>query len=156
MDVFLGQPPHRRAELCELAADELGLAPSAVEWEKVSLLHEEAYGAAGPRMRLARHYDLWCLEQQRIAASALAMPDLFRRVVEHRRLFFRRGGDAQRGLVAGSVRLVPAAERMQDWRTDFEAMRETMFFEDPPSFDTIMSAMRDLEQRINRQPAEEA
>ena len=133
------------------------VAPERTFWEKVSLLHEEAYGATGPRMRLARHYyDLWCLDQQRVAASALAMPDLFQRVVEHRRLFFRRGGDAQRDLVVGSVRLVPAAERMQEWQADFEAMRETMFFEDPPSFDMIMSAVRDLEQRINRLPPEGA
>ena len=54
------------------------------------------------------------------------------------------------------MRLVTAAERMQDWQADFEAMRETMFFEDPPSFDMIMSAVCDLDQRINRLPPEGA
>ena len=144
-------------------SDELGdcsfvvraVAPERTFWEKVSLLHEETYAAAGPHARLARHYyDLWSLDQKGIAARALAMPGLFRRVAAHRRLFFRRAADAQRALAVGTVRLVPVPERMQDWRDDFEAMGESMFFEDPPSFDAIIVTIRDLEQRINQLPAD--
>jgi hypothetical protein len=131
------------------------VAPERTFWEKVSLLHEQVCRTAEPSARLSRHYyDLWCLDQKGIAASALAMPDLFRRVAEHRRLFFRRALDAQRTLVAGTVRLVPVGERMRDWRVDFEAMRETMFFKDPPLFDVIMATIRNLEQRINALPGD--
>jgi hypothetical protein len=129
------------------------VAPERTFWEKVSLLHEESFKAKGPRGRLARHYyDLWCLEHGGIATSALAMPDLFERVAEHRRLFFRGIAEGQRSLAIGSVRLVPSAERLPVWRGDFESMRDTMFFEDPPTFDMIMATAADLERRINALP----
>lgn len=127
------------------------LAPERTFWEKVSLLHEVEGSAAGPRARLSRHYyDLWCLEQKEIAASAFESPELFRRVAQHRRLFFPRAAAAQRTLELGAVRIVPADERMSGWRTDFEAMRDTMFFEEPPSFETIMATARELESKINQ------
>lgn len=127
------------------------VAPERTFWEKVSLQHEVEGGATGSRVRLSRHYyDLWCLELKQVAASAFESPELFQRVVQHRRLFFRRSAAAQSTLALGTVRIVPAAERMSDWRADFEAMRETMFFEEPPSFDAIMEVARELEQRINQ------
>ncbi len=119
-------------------------------WEKVSLLHEEAYRASSPRTRLARHYyDLWCLDQKGIGAAALGEPLLFHRVVEHRRLFFRANAEAQRSLKPGTVRLVPSVDRMQAWRSDLNAMRDSMFFGEPPSFDEIVLRMSALEKRIN-------
>ena len=127
------------------------VAPERTFWEKVSLLHEMEFGEKGPTARLARHYyDLRCLDQKGVAASALSQPELFAHVAEHRRLFFRRQAKAQRALVVGSVRIVPAVERMPDWREDYDAMRDTMFFEEPPSFDAIMDCARDLEQKINQ------
>ena len=127
------------------------MAPERTFWEKVSLLHELEGRAAGSRARLSRHYyDLWCLEQKQVAASALESPELFRRVAQHRRLYFPRSGTAQGTLDFGTVRIVPAEARVLDWREDFEAMRETMFFEEPPAFEAIMEVVRDLEQRINQ------
>ena len=127
------------------------VAPERTFWEKVSLLHEESFRSAGPRGRLSRHYyDLWCLTQHEIADRALAMPDLFTRVADHRRLYFRGIAEGQRSLAIGSVRLLPAMERLPAWRADFDTMRETMFFEEPPSFDAIMACAHDLELRINR------
>ncbi len=127
------------------------VAPVRTFWEKVSLLHEVEGSATVSRARLSRHYyDLWCLEQKQVAASAFESPELFERVAQHRRLYFRRSAAAQSTLALGTVRIVPAAERMPDWRADFEAMRETMFFEEPPSFDAIMEVARDLEKKLNQ------
>ena len=127
------------------------VSPERTFWEKVSLLHEVEGGATASRARLSRHYyDLWCLEQKQVAASAFESPELFQRVVQHRRLFFRRSAAAQSTLALGTVRIVPADERMPEWRADYDAMREAMFFEEPPSFDAIMSVARKLEQKINQ------
>lgn len=127
------------------------VAPERTFWEKVSLLHEVEGGGAGSRARLSRHYyDLWCLEQNRVSVTAFESPGLFQRVVQHRRLYFRRYAVAQRNLELGTVRIVPSEERMRGWRADFEAMRDTMFFEEPPSFEAIMEVVHDLEQRINQ------
>lgn len=122
------------------------LAPAA------SLLHEETYRTGGnpPAARLARHYyDLWCLIRAGVADAALAEPELFNRVAAHRAVFFRRTREAQDALRQGSLRLLPAAERQQDWKRDYEAMRETMFFGDPPQFDKILEIVGEFERRFN-------
>ncbi len=137
------------AELASSSFKVRAVAAERTFWEKVSLLHEAVYTSAGPGARLSRHYyDLWCLDQKGVGATALGMPELFRSVAAHRRLFFRRAAEAQRALNLGTLRLVPEAGDMQDWRDDFEAMRE-MFFRDPPSFEVIMAGIQDLEQRVN-------
>lgn len=125
-------------------------------WEKVALLHEEAFRKTGPRARLARHYyDIWCLEKKGVADRALASPELFARVAEHRRSYFRLGGRAQSDLRTGSVRLVPIEERMRAWQADYDATREAMFFGETPTFADLMEGIRLLELRINGvQPGE--
>ena len=128
------------------------LDPKRTFWEKSSLLHEETYRAGGnaPAARLARHYyDLWCLIRAGVGDAARAEPELFNRVVAHRAIFFRRTKKAQDALRPGSLRLLPAAERQQDWKRDYEAMRETMFFGDPPEFDEIMEVVGEFERRFN-------
>ncbi len=138
-------------ELGECSFEVRAVAPERTFWEKVSLLHEEAYRDGGPRARLARHYyDLWCLGQRGVSDRALGDLGLFERVANHRRVFFPRGKGAHRELAPGSVRLVPAEDRLRAWASDYGAMRDTMFFGAPPSFETIMTEIRVLEQRINQ------
>ncbi len=161
-DVEPNQRPIVKPYLASVSGHDLGecsfevraVAAERTFWEKVSLLHEETYRTTEPRARLSRHYyDIWCLDQKGVADRALAAPGLFERVVEHRRSFFRLGGPAQLELLIGSVRLVPAEERMRAWEADYDALREAIFFGEPPTFATITVAMRLLEQRINQLPA---
>lgn len=128
------------------------LDPKRTFWEKASLLHEETYRTGGdpPAARLARHYyDLWCLIRAGIADAALAEPGLFERVAAHRAIFFRRTREAQDALRPGLLRLLPAVERRQDWKRDYEAMRETMFFGEPPEFEEILRVVAEFERRFN-------
>ena len=99
---------------------------------------------------MSRHdYDLYCLIQKGVAADALADPDLFRRVVAHREVFFRRSAEAQASLKPGSLRLVPSAVREPAWRRDYEAMREAMFFGESPSWKDLIQVVGDFEARFN-------
>lgn len=128
------------------------LAPERTFWEKASLLHEETYRpeSSGPPARLARHYyDLWSLIGAGVAQRALANPDLFERVVAHRRVFFRRSREAQHSLKPGSLRLMPAVNLRPAWERDYAAMRETMFFGDVPRFDEILAVVEDFERQFN-------
>lgn len=84
-----------------------------------------------------------------VADRALANAPLFDRIVEHRRIFFRKGGDAQTTLARGTLRLVPAPERRSSWKKDYDAMREAMFFGEAPTFDAILRAVEAFEQRFN-------
>lgn len=160
-DIDPSATPGIRPYIADALPDALGpdtfavqtLDPKRTFWEKAALLHEENYRADGrpPALRLARHYyDLWCLIRAGTGAAALADPELFDRVVAHRSVFFRRTREAQNTLRPGSLRLLPPDERRREWRLDYEAMRETMFFREPPSFDEILKVVGEFEQRFNR------
>lgn len=131
------------------------VAPERTFWEKVALLHEETYreGAAAPKARLARHYyDLWCLITRGVAERAARDTGLFERVAAHRAVFFRRSRDAQASFAPGSLRLVPAHDRRLRWRRDYDAMRESMFFGEAPSFDQILAVVSGFESTFNNKP----
>jgi len=153
--------PTIRPYLAEALPGELGesefsvraLDPKRTFWEKASLLHEETYrtGETGPTARLARHYyDLWCLIRAGVAEAALADLDLFARVAAHRAVFFRKRKEAQESLRPGSLRLLPAIGARADWKRDYEAMREAMFFSEPPAFDEILAVIGQFQDTFNR------
>ena len=128
------------------------LDPRRTFLEKACLLHEETYRAGGkaPAARLSRHYyDLWCLIRAGTADAAVADSGLFNRVVAHRGVFFRRSAEAQTALRPGSLRLRPVSEREPDWRRDYEAMKETMFFGAPPEWSEILRVVGEFEARFN-------
>jgi hypothetical protein len=152
--------PTIRPYLAEALPGELGdsaftvraLDPKRTFWEKASLLHEETYraGDKGPTARLARHYyDLWCLIRAGIADAAMADGDLFARVAAHRAIYFRKRRDAQESLRRGSLRLLPAIEVRGDWKRDYEAMREAMFFSEPPDFEEILDVVGAFQNTFN-------
>lgn len=128
------------------------VAPERTFWEKVALLHEETYreGSAAPKARLARHYyDLWCLITRGVAERAIRDGSLFDRVAAHRAVFFRRSRDAQASFAPGSLRIVPAADRLPLWRRHYDAMRESMFFDEVPDFAEILSVVGRFERNFN-------
>jgi predicted nucleotidyltransferase component of viral defense system len=128
------------------------VAPERTFWEKAMLLHEETFrvGGDGPRARLARHYyDLWCLIRAGVADRAESDPTLFRRVAAHRAVFFRKKKEAQESLRPGSLRILPVQNHVASWKKDYEAMRETMFFEEPPAFEEILRVVADFERNFN-------
>ncbi len=146
--------------LVEVFPDELSdcrftvnaVAPERTFWEKVALLHEETYrqGSAAPKARLARHYyDLWCLITRGVAERAARDTELFERVAAHRAVFFRRSRDAQASFAPGSLRLMPADDRWAQWRRDYDAMRESMFFGDTPEFAEILAVVGRFEEDFN-------
>jgi len=66
---------------------------------------------------MARHYyDLYWLIQAGIADEAAADRELFFRIAEHRKVFFRYTWVDYTTLVPGKLRLVPTDAQLQDWR----------------------------------------
>ena len=166
-DIDPSTTPEIAPYLAEVFPGEIGdstfsvrtLAPERTFWEKVALLHEESYRATpgGPKARLARHYyDLWCLLLAGIGDRARADPGLFDRVVSHRAMFFRKSKEIQASLRRGGLRLVPSADRRTAWKRDYDAMREAMFFGDPPTFDEILAVVSDFERQFNASAEESA
>lgn len=122
-------------------------------WEKAMLLHEETFRPAGKprRARLSRHYyDLWCLIRAGVAAQDADDPGLFDRVASHRQVFFKQRWVDYDALRKGHLRLMPPGEQEPGWRSDYNAMREEMFFEEPPAFDEVLATVREFEEEFNR------
>lgn len=122
-------------------------------WEKAMLLHEETFrpGDKPRKAGLSRHYyDLWCMITKDIGKEALAEPDLFDRVARHRKAFFKQRWVKYETLKKGTLRLQPPPEQMAEWRRDYEAMRQEMFFDEPPPFDKLLKVIGDFEEEFNR------
>ena len=129
------------------------VAAARTFWEKAMLLHEETFRPADRprRARLSRHYyDLWCLIRKGVATQATTDPELFGRVARHRQIFFKISWVDYDTLRKGSLRLLPSLVHLSDWRRDYEAMREEMFFDEPPSFDEVLTVIKQFEEAFNR------
>jgi hypothetical protein len=128
------------------------LAPERTFWEKAMLLHEETYRPAGKarKMRMARHYyDLWCLITKGVGARAVANEGLFARTAAHREIFFNWSWMDYNTLRRGSLRIVPMADQLDEWRRDYEGMQGAMFFGEVPSFEEVLRVVNEFASSFN-------
>jgi len=122
-------------------------------WEKAMLLHEETFRPPDKKRkaRMARHYyDLYCLIQPGIGGRAASNLDLFGRIAAHRQVYFRYTWVDYDTLSPGQLRLVPPDAQLSDWKSDYAAMKEEMFFGTPPAFETLMETVRTFQDEFNR------
>ena len=128
--------------------------PKRTFWEKAMLLHEETFRPVGGKRRkeyMARHYyDLYRLIAAGVADEALADSDLFARVAGHRSVFFRRSWVDYPTLIRGHLRVLPTDDQMADWRSDYNNMRQEMFFGEAPTFETVIEKVRGFQERFNQ------
>jgi Nucleotidyl transferase AbiEii toxin, Type IV TA system len=123
-------------------------------WEKACLLHEETFrpvdGSKPRKFRMARHYyDLWCLLIAGVGERAIAETALFKRVAEHREIFFRYSWVDYSTHKPGSFRLSPPEDHIPMWMADYKAMQGPMFFGPTPSFEEMMVAVSQFEKTFN-------
>lgn len=121
-------------------------------WEKAMLLHEESFRPPDkPRKsRLARHYyDLWCLITKGVAQQAVDDAGLFSRVARHREIFFRWSWVDYATLRPGALRILPDEAQRAAWASDYRAMRQDMFFTEPPAFDEVLRVVGQFEREFN-------
>ena len=103
---------------------------------------------------MARHYyDLWCLINAGIGGKAVNDIELFNRIAAHRQVYFSYSWVDYDTLRPGSLKLVPTAEQLQEWRTDYNSMRSEMFFGEVPSFEDIMRSIAEFQDGFNRKSA---
>ena len=118
------------------------------------LLHEETYRPADKKKRAARmarhYYDLWCLITKGVAEKAISRDDIFIRAAQHRQIYFRWSWMDYSTLRRGSLRMVPPPEQEAEWRRDYRAMNDEMFFGEVPIFDEVLRVVREFQQYFNR------
>ena len=50
----------------------------------------------------------------------------------------------------GALRLVPLADQIQEWRRDYDSMRQEMFFGEVPAFDEMIRVVGEFERQFNQ------
>jgi len=74
----------------------------------------------------------------------------FAECAEHRQSFFRIRWVDYDTLCQGSLRLVPPEDQLKNWRLDYQAMAEEMFFGEVRAFDDIIRIVADFERTFNQ------
>jgi Nucleotidyl transferase AbiEii toxin, Type IV TA system len=133
---------------CEVVALEL----ERTFWEKATILHAEYHRPSDKPIpdRFSRHYaDTAALARHPATADALQNHALRDRVVDWKSKFFGSGWARYDLAGPGTFRLLPPRARHPALARDYQAMRE-MYLSEPPSFDDVLSALAELEERINK------
>lgn len=129
----------------------LAVAPERTFWEKVTILHKEAFRTNGRfPARYSRHYyDLWCMDKSPVKAAAYGDLALLERVVRFKERFYPAGSAHYELAKPGTMRLLPPEGCIPRLREDYEHMKN-MIFGETPEFEEIMECMGRLEGEINR------
>ena len=133
------------------STDILTVLPERTFWEKVTILHREAFRAEDRPFpsRYSRHYyDLYRMMQTEVKDKALADNDLLTRVVDFKDKFYRCPWARYDLAKRGTMCLMPPEYNLDKLRTDYEHM-QNMLFGNKPSFDEIMDCIAKLEKEIN-------
>ena len=129
----------------------LTVLPERTFWEKVTILHREAFRPEDRPFpsRYSRHYyDLYKMMQTPVKDNALSNNDLLERVVKFKDKFYRCPWARYDLAKRGTMKLLPPDYNMAKLRSDYDHM-QNMLFGSKPSFDEIMNAMAQLEDEIN-------
>lgn len=124
------------------------LAAERTFWKKVTILHALHHGSK-LQDRISRHYyDVYMLFQKGVADKSLDNPELLKKVVANKSLYFRDNKASYETAIIGRLCLLPKLENIHELKKDYDKMDE-MFIGEHPSFETIMEALKNLENRIN-------
>ena len=128
------------------------VVPERTFLEKICLLHEEFAKPLGSvrSERMSRHlYDMERMCHAGIDDKAFSYKGLWRNIVEHRRVFIGLKGFDYNTLSPATIRIIPPETEKNEWRRDYETMRETMIYGDSLPFDKLINKLKQLNERIN-------
>ena len=119
--------------------------------EKMFLLHE-LFSVEGNGMkadRKSRHlYDLYKMMDQPFAGETLRDDALWESIRHHREIYTSVSGMDYTPDVRERMVLVPRADIMENWRRDYENMREAMIYGAKPTWEQLIDAMERLQKRV--------
>lgn len=129
------------------------VVPERTFLEKIFLLHEEFSKPSDlvRTERMSRHlYDIAQIMNTPIAEKALSNEELYKTVIEHRRMFIGLKGFDYSTLLPQTLSIVPQGEIREQWKEDYKIMQETMIYGDSPSFDELIIKIQALNDRIRQ------
>jgi len=124
-------------------------SPTRTFLEKAFLLCEE-YQKTKPRTRrMTRHfYDLEKLMNTPFAKDALANPELYRKIVEHRKKFYHVGYVDYDKELPPSITIVPSDELIPGYQADYNEMRASFIYGNTLDFPELIQRMRTLQTKF--------
>ena len=129
----------------------LATTPERTFWEKVTILHQEAFRPEGSLMplRYSRHYyDVYCMCKNGVDKKAINQIDLLEDVAIFKIKFYPRGWARYDLAKPGSLKLLPASHSLDRLHKDYFDMK-SMIYGEYPSFDEILKMIKTLETKIN-------
>ena len=133
------------------STDILTVLPERTFWEKITILHREAFRTEDKEFppRYSRHYyDLYRMMQTEVKDNALVDNDLLTKVVNFKDKFYHCTWARYDLAKRGTMRLMPPEYNLNKLRDDYEHM-QNMLFGEKPSFEEIMDGIAKLEEEIN-------
>jgi hypothetical protein len=121
--------------------------PERTFLEKIFLLHEEFHRPIEKIRveRLSRHlYDVYQLINSDYAQKAIADKELYETIVKHRYLHNRVGGINYNQHQPQTINPLPIPEFIEAWKNDYKTMQEQMIYGESPSFEEIISTIKDF------------
>ncbi len=131
--------------------DILTVLPKRTFWEKVTILHREAFrpeDKAFPSRYSRHYYDLYCMMNSPVKDDALSDIELLNKVVQFKEKFYRCPWARYDEAKVGTLRLMPPERNLQALKDDYEHM-QNMIFGDKPDFEVILKGIERLEKEIN-------
>lgn len=125
--------------------------PERTFWEKVTILHREAFRAKESQFpsRYSRHYyDLYRMSRTSVKQTALSNLDLLHRVVRFKEKFYRCPWAHYERATPGKLRLMLHDFHMKSLSEDYQET-QGMLFGEKPSFEMVMTGIQELEDEIN-------
>ncbi len=133
------------------STDVLTVAPARTFWEKATILHHEANRPEHlnmPKRYFRHYYDLYSMSMTPIKEEAFARLDLLKKVVDFKIKFYPQTWAKYDEAAPGTLKLVPPVYRLTLLKADYETMKD-MFYGSIPDFETVMAAVKRLEEEIN-------
>ncbi len=129
------------------------VSPERTFLEKVFLLHEEFQKTDGKTRvnRLSRHlYDLERLMDTPHAKLALKNEDLYKSIVQHRKLFFSIRDVDYNLHQPSTISLIPSNHHIKAWEKDYSELCENMVYGDQLNWESLLGRILDLQKSINK------
>ncbi len=127
--------------------------PSKTLMEKLILLHEE-FNKPYDKIRyhrMSRHlYDIVQIMETDYYEEAKKNKKLFKDICAHREMFTPlkpMGTVDYNKLTFENVKIIPPKEFIAKYRSDYKEMQSTMFYDESPDFDEVISKMKSITNR---------
>lgn len=123
------------------------IIPEKTFLEKMILLHEEFQKPAEKirSYRMSRHlYDIYTINSTEFGRSALKDEKLFTAICTHRAVFTPVRDVNYGELQLSDLKILPTGDLLRPYKDDYQAMRESMIYEESPEFEELLETIRTI------------